>query len=159
MPIRKHAPSQAQTPGYGNEIMEKRAQSTFDRAMRPLSTLPHHQGIEGALAALAAVQPDTVFRRAVTQERRAGSILRKEFGLTLERFQSAFRAEPFEAVLANQVFLFVISFSNNMGMQQREDISALVTLDFPSAQKGISILSASVTLIHMPQTSHKTVLF
>ena len=53
-----------------------------------------------------------------------------------DRRSSAFGEAAFEALFANHVLFFVVPLGNDMGMQQRENLTALVTLHLPSDAGG-----------------------
>jgi hypothetical protein len=65
-----------------------------------------------------------------------------------ERVCSGFRAEALVAVLANHVFLFVVSFGDDMGMQQGQHVSTPMALDLPSAEELKALSAASFFSIH-----------
>jgi hypothetical protein len=59
-----------------------------------------------------------------------------------------FRAEALVAAFANHIFVFVVSFNNDMRMQKREDISAPMALDLPSVDELNTMPAAFFFSVH-----------
>ena len=59
-----------------------------------------------------------------------------------------FRAEALVAAFANHIFVFVVSFNDDMRMQKREDIPAPMALDLPSVDELKTMPPASFFSVH-----------